>query len=361
MPTKTTPTKTIKKTVKSANSDTKNQIQKLKESFPKGYGQCYIGNDEALKVEYITTPIPSLNKLLGSGIPVGRIVEIYGQNGTGKTTLTLQLIAGLHKSDVKKERNVIYIDMENTFYPEYATSLGVDLDRTLIVNPYSGEKAFAFAEHAIINKLVDLIVFDSVSTMISEGDLEGDKTTIRIGGHSRMMSAWLQRINATMLNSDKKVTCIFLNQLRNKINTMGYGPSDAPSGGMALGFYASVRIQLINVGQIKNSSGTIGNQIRFNTIKNRFSKPKKQADIAMIYGRGFDLVYDTIYQCIQGDILVRKGNWIYLDDNPIGNGFDKAVNFVRDNPTVLEDLMLRLENLEDNNSINEIDEGTDTE
>jgi recombination protein RecA len=317
-------------TMSKLSTDRANALQAAMDRINKKHtagSAMYLGSKETAKVSVFSTGSLSLDIALGvGGLPVGRIIEIYGPESSGKTTLSLHAVA----SAQQKGGQAVFIDAEHALDPKYAKDLGVDTDSLIISQPDNGEQALDIAEQFILSQAVDLVVIDSVAALVPKSELEGEMGSSSVGVQARLMSQALRKITAAANQSS--TTVIFINQLREKIGVM-FGSPETTTGGKALKFYASVRLDIRRIETLKEGTEPIGNRVRIKVVKNKVAAPFKQAETDIMFGKGFSREGD-ILTLAQDNNLIRKGGaWFStLDGEQMGQGKENAKKFLRDNP-----------------------------
>ncbi len=305
------------------------------EQIDKKYGKGSIrrlGSDQVEEVPVISTGALSLDIALGiGGIPRGRVTEIFGPESSGKTTLALHVIANSQKNGGV----AAFIDAEHALDPSYAKSLGVDLDDLLVSQPDSGEQALEIAELLVRSNAVDVIVIDSVAALVPRAELEGEMGDAHVGLQARLMSQALRKLTGVINKS--RCCVIFINQMRMKIGVM-FGSPETTSGGNALKFYSSVRIDIRKINSIKTGEKFIGSRTKAKVVKNKLASPFKSAEFDIIYGKGISWTGDILDLAIESEIVKKSGAWLSLDDNRLGQGRENAVTFLEENKDVLLDL-----------------------
>lgn len=304
------------------------------ETIEKQYGKGSImklGESTHTQVETIPTGALSLDLALGGGIPKGRIIEIYGPESSGKTTLTLHAIAECQKSG----GTAAFIDAEHALDPAYAKRIGVDTDNLLLSQPDNGEQALEIAETLVRSNAVDIIVIDSVAALVPRAEIEGDMGDSLPGLQARLMSQALRKLAGVISRS--KATVIFINQIRMKIGVM-FGNPETTTGGNALKFYSSVRMDIRRIGQIKKGEEVIGNRTRVKVVKNKIAPPFRQAEFDIMYNQGVSKAGDILDLAAAKDIVEKSGAWYALDGQKIGQGREAAKTYLEENPKVLEDV-----------------------
>ncbi|MCD6508174.1 recombinase RecA [Candidatus Poribacteria bacterium] len=308
-----------------------NAIEQLEKRFGKGTIMRLRGG-EVIPVETIPTGSLALDKALGiGGVPRGRIVEIYGQESSGKTTLCLHII-----SEAQRRGGIAaFIDAENALDPTYAQKIGVDLESLLISQPDSGEQALEIVETLIRSNAVDLIVIDSVAALTPRAEIEGDMGDSHVGLQARLMSQALRKLTSVV---NKTKTClIFTNQLREKIGVT-YGNPEITPGGRALKFYASVRIEMRATESLKSGSDMIGKKVKVKVTKNKLAPPFTEAEFEMIFGEGISREGDILDTGVEMGIIQRSGAWYSYGEHKLGQGRDKAKEFFRENPQIAAEI-----------------------
>ena len=307
----------------------KSVLDKIEKTFGKG-SIMNMASQEIEDIEVIPTGSLNLDIALGvGGYPKGRIVEIYGPESSGKTTLAIHAIAECQKQG----GFAAIIDAENAFDRSYAEALGVDLSKLWISQPDTGEQALDIAENLIRSSAMDRIVIDSVAALTPKGEIEGDMGENRVGLHARLMSQALRKL-AGIINRTK-TTCIFINQLREKIGA--YGNPETTTGGNALKYYASVRLDIRKSTPIKDADGeVIGNLTKVKVAKNKVAPPFRRAEFDIMFGRGISKVGEIVDVGADLDIIRKSGSWYSYEDTKLGQGRDKAIEILNENPDLLE-------------------------
>jgi recombination protein RecA len=323
-------------------ADDKEKEAKLKalkltlDKLDKAYGKGTVmrmGDKQVVDVEAISTGSLALNAALGvGGYPRGRVVEIYGPESSGKTTLTLHAIAECQKGG----GIAAFIDAEHAFDRFYAEKLGIDLDNLIISQPDNGEQALEIAENLIRSGAIDIIVIDSVAALTPKSEIEGEMGDSKMGLHARLMSQALRKMTGTI--SKTNVTLIFINQLREKIGVM-FGNPETTTGGNALKFYASVRLDIRRSTQIKDSAGNVlGNKTRVKVVKNKVAPPFRTAEFDIMYGEGVSKVGEIIDLGVNFEIINKAGSWFSYGDTKLGQGRDAVKAILKDNPDLMDEL-----------------------
>jgi recombination protein RecA len=319
----------------------KPSIEKLKalqlamDKIEKDHGKGTImkmGDSKVEEVPVISTGSVSLNNALGvGGFPRGRVIEIYGPESSGKTTLAIHAIAEAQKAG----GIAAIIDAEHAFDRFYAAKLGVDVDNLLISQPDSGEQALEVADQLIRSSAVDLVVIDSVAALTPKAELEGDMGDSKMGLQARLMSQALRKLTANINKTN--TCCIFINQLREKIGVM-FGNPETTTGGNALKFYATVRLDIRRIGQIKDGEEVIGNQTRVKVVKNKVAPPFRKAEFDIMFGEGISKTGEIVDLGAEYGIVKKSGSWYSYGDTKIGQGRDAAKNVIKDNPELAAEL-----------------------
>ena len=302
-------------------------IAQIEKTFGKG-SIMKMTDSKIDKVEVISTGCLSIDLALGvGGLPRGRIVEIYGPESSGKTTLSLHVIAEAQKAG----GNVAFIDAEHALDPGYARALGVDIDSMLISQPDTGEQALEITEALVRSGAIDVIVVDSVAALVPRAEIEGEMGDSFVGLHARLMSQALRKLAGAI----NKTNCIviFINQLREKVGVM-YGNPEVTTGGRALKFYASVRIDVRRVEALKNGGEVIGNRTRAKIVKNKMAPPFREAEFDIMYGEGISMLGELIDLGVKLDLVQKSGSWYSMGETRIGQGRDSAKQYLRDNPEI---------------------------
>ena len=310
-------------------------LQAAMDKIEKSYGRGAImklGDDSVEEVAVIPTGSIALNAALGvGGYPRGRVIEIYGPESSGKTTLAIHAIAEAQKAG----GIAAIIDAEHAFDRFYAEKLGVDVENLWISQPDSGEQALEIADQLIRSSAVDIVVIDSVAALTPKAELEGDMGDSKMGLQARLMSQALRKLTATI--SKTNTTCIFINQLRDKIGVM-FGNPETTTGGNALKFYASVRLDIRRVSQLKYGDEVIGNQTRVKVVKNKVAPPFRKAALAIMFGEGISRAGEIIDLGVDKGIIKKSGSWFSYGDTKLGQGRDAAKKCIEDNPELADEL-----------------------
>ncbi|MEQ8925357.1 MAG: recombinase RecA [Fulvivirga sp.] len=311
-------------------------IDKLEKTYGKG-AVMKLSDERVLDVPAISTGSLGLDIALGiGGIPRGRVTEIYGPESSGKTTISMHCIAEAQKAGGL----AAFIDAEHAFDKSYAEKLGIDTENLLISQPDNGEQALEIAEHLIRSGAIDIIVIDSVAALVPKGELEGEMGDSKMGLQARLMSQALRKLTGTINKTG--CSCIFINQLREKIGVM-FGNPETTTGGNALKFYASVRLDIRRIGQIKENTGDLtGNRTRVKVVKNKVAPPFKVVEFDIMYGKGVSKVGEIIDLGVELDIINKAGSWFSYDGNKLGQGRDAVKQIIEDNPELMEELEAKI-------------------
>ncbi len=306
-------------------------LDKIEKDYGKG-SVMMLGDKQKETMEVISTGSIGLDVALGvGGLPAGRIIEIYGPESSGKTTIAIHTIA----QSQKKGGICAIIDAEHAFDASYARKLGVDVDNLIISQPDYGEQGLEIADRLISSGAVDVVVIDSVAALVPKGELEGEMGESKMGLQARLMSQALRKLTATI--SRTGCCCIFINQLREKIGVM-FGNPETTTGGNALKFYASVRLDIRRISQIKDGDLASGNRVRVKVVKNKVAPPFRQVEFDIIFGEGISKVGEIIDMGVELGILQKSGSWFAYGDSKIGQGRDAVKQFLLDNPEVSDEI-----------------------
>ena len=306
-------------------------MSKIEKDFGRG-SVMKLGDEQIEDVEVIPTGSLALNAALGvGGYPKGRIIEIYGPESSGKTTLAIHAIAEAQK----RGGIAAFIDAEHAFDRFYAKKLGVDVDELLISQPDNGEQALEIADQLIRASAIDIIVIDSVAALTPKAEIEGDMGDNKVGLQARLMSQALRKLTSTI--SKTNTTCIFINQLREKIGVM-FGNPETTTGGNALKFYASVRLDIRRVTTLKDGDTPIGNQVRVKIVKNKVAPPFRKAEFEITFGEGISHVGEIVDLGVELGIIKKSGSWFSYGESRLGQGRDAVKKIIKDNPELSEEL-----------------------
>ena len=303
-------------------------IDKIEKDFGKG-AIMKLGDKPAVSVETIPTGALALDVALGvGGIPRGRIIEVYGPESSGKTTLAQHIVAECQK----KGGIAAFVDAEHALDPEYARNLGVNIDELLISQPDTGEQAFDITEELVRSGAVDIIVVDSVAALVPKAEIEGSMEDQQMGLQARLMSKALRKL--TGIIGKTNTTVIFINQLRQKIGVM-YGNPETTTGGNALKYYASVRMEIKRVEGLKGDGEDVGNHVRVRILKNKVAPPFRTAEFDIMFGKGICKIGNILDVAVDLDIVKKAGSWFSFNDEKLGQGRDKSKEFLANNPDIL--------------------------
>ena len=315
--------------------DKKRAIDTAMAQIERMYGKGAImrfGDKAELNVDYIPTGSLSLDVALGiGGLPKGRIVEIYGPESSGKTTLALHVIAEAQK----RGGEVAFVDAEHALDPTYARALGVKVEDMLIAQPDTGEQALEITEALVRSGAIDVVVVDSVAALVPRAEIEGEMGDSYVGLHARLMSQALRKLAGAI--SKTKCIVVFINQLREKVGVM-YGNPEVTTGGRALKFYASVRIDVRRVETLKSGGEVIGNRTRAKVVKNKMAPPFREAEFDIMYGEGISLLGELLDLGVKLDLVQKSGSWFAMGETRLGQGRDAAKQYLKDNPEVADSL-----------------------
>ena len=320
---------------KMASSEKLKALQAAMEKIEKSFGKGSImkmGDDSVEQVEVIPTGSIALNVALGvGGYPRGRIIEIYGPESSGKTTLAIHAIAEAQKAG----GIAAFIDAEHAFDRFYASKLGVNIDDLYISQPDNGEQALEIAEQLIRSSAIDIIVIDSVAALTPKAEIEGDMGDNKVGLQARLMSQALRKLTAAV--SKTRTTCIFINQLREKIGVM-FGSPETTTGGNALKFYASVRLDIRPGQPIKDGEEILGKLTKVKVVKNKVAPPFRRAEFDIMFGEGISMVGDILDLAASCDVVAKSGAWYAYEGNKIGQGRENAKQYLKDNPAICDEI-----------------------
>lgn len=340
---------------KEVNAEKLKALQLTMEKLDKAYGKgavMKLGDSPVEKVEVIPTGSISLDLALGvNGYPKGRVVEIYGPESSGKTTLAIHAIA-----EVQKQGGIAaFIDAEHAFDQFYAQKLGVDINNLLISQPDNGEQALEIADNLIRSGAIDLIVIDSVAALTPKAEIEGEMSDSQMGLQARLMSKALRKLTGSINKAG--TCCIFINQLRDKIGVM-FGNPETTTGGNALKFYSSIRIDIRKSSQIKEGEDVMGNRVKVKVVKNKVAPPFRKAEFDIMYGEGISKVGEIIDLGVDLNILKKSGSWFSYGETRLGQGRDSVKQIIHDNPELLEELEAKIKEIlgADNSALADIQE-----
>jgi len=324
---------------KEINKDKLKALQLTTDKIVKDFGRGSImklGDHVVEDVPSISSGSISLDQALGiKGYPRGRVVEIYGPESSGKTTLALHAIAEAQKAG----GIAAFIDAEHAFDRFYAEKLGIDIENLLISQPDNGEQALEITEHLIRSGAIDIVVIDSVAALTPRAEIEGEMGDSSMGLQARLMSKALRKLTATI--SRTNTTCIFINQLREKIGVM-FGNPETTTGGNALKFYSSVRLDIRRIGQIKDGDAVKGNRTRVKVVKNKLAPPFRKAEFDIVFGTGISLTGEVIDLGVENGVIKKSGSWFSYGDTKLGQGREGVKQILDDNPELLEELKTKI-------------------
>ena len=319
----------------SENSEKKKALDAALSQIEKQFGKgsvMKLGEFKAMEIEAIPTGALSLDMALGiGGLPRGRIIEIYGPESSGKTTLALHVIAEAQKMGGE----AAFIDAEHALDPVYAKKLGVNIDELIVSQPDTGEQALEITESLVRSGALDVIVVDSVAALVPKAEIDGDMGDSHMGLQARLMSQALRKL-AGAINKTKTVI-IFINQLREKIGVM-FGNPETTTGGRALKFYASVRLDIRKIENIKQDGNVIGNRARVKIVKNKVAPPFREAEFDIMYGEGISKIGNIFDMAVNLDIIEKSGSWFSYNGNRIGQGRENVKKYLQDNPDILDEV-----------------------
>lgn len=325
--------KAPKEQVEKVRNADKKDVDKLVEDIQEKFGEGMImklGDVKRVDVETIPTGSISLDIAMGNGgVPRGRIIEIYGPESSGKTTLTLHIIANSQKAG----GTAAFVDAEHALDPEYAQKIGVDIKNLLVSQPDTGEQALDIVESLVRSGVVDVIIVDSVAALVPKAEIEGEMGDQHVGRQARLMSQALRKLTAIIARSN--ATVIFINQIRMKIGVM-FGNPETTTGGQALKFYSSVRIEVRRSAQIKKGEEIVGNRTKVKIVKNKVAAPFKTAEFDIMYNEGISLVGDILDTGVKYEVLKKSGNSFLFGDEKLGAGRESAKTFLKENPKIAD-------------------------
>ncbi len=328
-----------KKTLAEPNADKEKALKTALDQLEKTYGKgtvMRLGENVGMNVEHISTGSITLDVALGiGGLPKGRIIEMYGPESSGKTTLALHAVAEAQKAGGQ----AAFIDVEHALDPVYAANLGVDINQLLVSQPDTGEQALEITEALVRSGAIDIIVIDSVAALVPKAEIEGDMGDSMVGVQARFMSQALRKLAGAI--SKYNCVAIFINQLREKIGVF-YGSNETTTGGRALKFYASVRLDIRKAETIKNGSEIIGSHTKVKVVKNKVAPPFKTAEFDIMYGKGISKEGELIDLATDLGILKRSGAWFYYGELRMAQGRDNAKNYLMENPEIFEDVYTKV-------------------
>lgn len=310
-------------------------LGQIEKQFGKG-SIMKLGDNQAMDIESVSTGSLTIDIALGiGGLPCGRIVEIYGPESSGKTTLTLQVIAEAQKAG----KTCAFVDAEHALDPIYAQALGVNIDELLVSQPDTGEQALEITDMLVRSGAVDVVIVDSVAALTPKAEIEGDMGDSHVGLQARLMSQALRKLTANIKRSN--TLCIFINQIRMKIGVM-FGNPETTTGGNALKFYSSVRLDIRRIGAIKEGDTVVGNETRVKVVKNKVAPPFKQAEFQIMYGQGISKEAELIDLGVQQKLVEKAGAWYSYNGNRIGQGKANVTRFLKENPEIAAEIETKI-------------------
>lgn len=309
-------------------------MQQIEKQFGSG-SIMQLGEGHSVNVETFPSGALSLDIALGGGYPKGRIIEIYGPESSGKTTLTLHAISEIQK----KGGTAAFIDAEHALDPDYAKKLGVNVEQLLVSQPDTGEQALEIAETLVRSNAVDLVVIDSVAALVPRAEIEGDMGDAHMGLQARLMSQALRKL--TGIISKTKCTVIFINQIRMKIGVM-FGNPETTTGGNALKFYSSVRLDIRRVSQIKQGEEVIGNEVKVKVVKNKVAPPFRTAEFDIMYAQGISIEGDVLNLAVKHEIIGKAGAWFDYNGEKIAQGKEAAKQWLKDKPKIRDEIIQKV-------------------
>ncbi|MBD1581700.1 recombinase RecA [Pseudoalteromonas sp. S16_S37] len=313
-------------------------LSQIERQFGKG-SIMKLGDSQALDIESISTGSLGIDIALGiGGLPMGRVVEIYGPESSGKTTLTLQVIAEAQKQG----KTCAFVDAEHALDPVYAEKLGVNVDELLVSQPDTGEQALEICDMLVRSGAVDVVIVDSVAALTPKAEIEGDMGDTHVGLQARLMSQALRKLTANIKRSN--TLCIFINQIRMKIGVM-FGNPETTTGGNALKFYASVRIDIRRIGSVKEGEEVVGNETRVKIVKNKVAPPFKQAEFIIMYGEGISKHGELIDLGVKHKLVEKSGAWYSYNGSKVGQGKSNSIKFLKENPEIANEIEGKLRDM----------------
>ncbi len=332
---KQAPEKQTDKQISEKKKALETALGQIEKQFGKG-AVMKLGQNTTMNVEAIPTGSLSLDIALGiGGVPRGRIIEIFGPESSGKTTVALHVVAEAQKLGGE----AVFIDVEHALDPVYAKALGVDIDSLLVSQPDTGEQALEICEALVRSGAVDVVVVDSEAAMVTKAEIEGEMGDTHVGLQARLMSQALRKLTGAIGKTNCVV--IFINQLREKIGVV-YGNPETTPGGRALKFYSSVRLDVRRSEQLKNGGEVIGNRTRVKVVKNKVAPPFKEAEFDIMYGEGISRVGEVVDLAVKLDIIQKSGSWFSYGESRIGQGRDKVKEYLKDNPALCEEIAAKV-------------------
>lgn len=324
------------------NKEKQKALQLMLDKLEKTYGKgtvMKLGDSPIESVEVIPTGSISLDSALGvGGLPKGRVIEVFGPESSGKTTLALHAIAESQKNG----GIAAFIDAEHAFDRFYAQKLGVDVENLLVSQPDNGEQALEITENLIRSGAIDIIVIDSVAALTPKSEIEGEMGDSKMGLQARLMSQALRKLTSTI--SKTATCCIFINQLREKIGVM-FGNPETTTGGNALKFYASIRLDIRKVNQIKEGEEVVGNRVKVKVVKNKVAPPFRKAEFDIIYGEGISRIFEIIDLGVENNIIKKSGSWFSYGETKLGQGRDSVKKLLSDNPELADEIETKIKEI----------------
>ena len=313
-------------------------LSQIERQFGKG-SIMKLGDNKALNIDAVSTGSLGIDIALGiGGLPMGRIVEVYGPESSGKTTLTLQVIAQAQKEG----KTCAFVDAEHALDPVYAQKLGVNIDELLVSQPDTGEQALEICDMLVRSSAVDVVIVDSVAALTPKAEIEGDMGDSHMGLQARLMSQALRKLTGNIKRSN--TLCIFINQIRMKIGVM-FGNPETTTGGNALKFYASVRIDIRRIGSVKEGDEVVGNETRVKIVKNKVAPPFKQAEFIIMYGEGISKQGELIELGVKHKIVEKAGAWYSYNGNKVGQGKNNSIKFLKENVEIANEIEGKLRDM----------------
>lgn len=310
-------------------------LGQIEKQFGKG-SIMRLGEDRSMDVETISTGSLSLDIALGAGgLPMGRIVEIYGPESSGKTTLTLQVVAAAQREG----KTCAFIDAEHALDPQYAQRLGVNIDELLLSQPDTGEQGLEIADALVSSGAVDIIVIDSVAALVPRAEIDGEMGDAHVGLQARLMSQALRKLSGSI--NKTKTIAVFINQIREKVGVM-FGNPEVTPGGRALKFYATVRLEVRRAEQLKNGTDIVGNRTKIKVVKNKVAPPFKVAEVDIMYGLGISQEGELLDMAVEQDIIDKSGAWYGYKEDRIGQGRENAKKYLADHPEMMAEVATRV-------------------
>lgn len=310
-------------------------LKKIEKNFGKG-SIMRMGDKADTKISTVSSGSLALDEALGvGGYPRGRIIEIYGPESSGKTTVALHAVA-----EIQKQGGVAaYIDAENALDPAYATNLGVNIDELLLSQPDTGEQGLEITDALVSSGAIDIVVVDSVAALVPRAEIEGEMGDAHVGLQARLMSQALRKLSGSI--NKTKTIAIFINQIREKVGVMFGNPETTP-GGRALKFYSTIRLEVRRAEQIKNGTDIIGNRVRIKVVKNKVAPPFKRAEVDIMYGEGISKTGELVDMAVEKDLLNKSGSWYSYGDERIGQGRENAKQYLKDHPDLMAELIKKV-------------------